>query len=50
VAPAAVLSCIYLMLQLPGVTWMRFVIWLAAGMVIYALYGYRKSRLRRERA
>ena len=49
VAPAAVASCFYLMLQLPGVTWVRFVIWLAAGLVIYAAYGYHKSRLRKER-
>jgi APA family basic amino acid/polyamine antiporter len=45
VAPAAVLSCGYLMLQLPGITWIRFVLWLAAGLVIYVLYGYRKSKL-----
>jgi basic amino acid/polyamine antiporter, APA family len=49
VAPAAVLSCFYLMIQLPGITWVRFAVWLAAGIVIYALYGYRKSRLRNER-
>ncbi|MGH7500921.1 MAG: amino acid permease [Longimicrobiales bacterium] len=46
VAPAAVISCLFLMLQLPRITWMRFGLWLAAGLVIYALYGYRKSRLR----
>jgi APA family basic amino acid/polyamine antiporter len=46
VAPAAILSCGYLMIQLPGVTWTRFVLWLVLGIVIYALYGYRKSRLR----
>jgi APA family basic amino acid/polyamine antiporter len=50
VAPAAVLSCFYLMLQLPGITWLRFVIWLVAGMVIYALYGYRRSRLAKDHA
>jgi APA family basic amino acid/polyamine antiporter len=44
-APAAVLSCGYLMLQLPAVTWIRFVVWLGIGLVIYGLYGARKSRL-----
>ena len=45
VALGAVVSCTYLMLQLPGITWIRFGIWLAAGLVIYFLYGYHKSRL-----
>ncbi|MET0397943.1 MAG: amino acid permease [Longimicrobiaceae bacterium] len=46
VAPAAILSCGYLMAELPRVTWERFIIWLAIGLVMYFLYGYRKSRLR----
>jgi APA family basic amino acid/polyamine antiporter len=33
------------MLQLPAVTWIRFVVWLGIGLVIYGLYGARKSRL-----
>jgi APA family basic amino acid/polyamine antiporter len=37
---------VYLMKDLPFSTWVRFVIWLAAGMIIYWLYGYRHSRLR----
>ena len=45
----AIISCLYLMLQLPWVTWVRFGLWLAAGMVIYFLYGIRHSRLARER-
>jgi basic amino acid/polyamine antiporter, APA family len=38
---------IYLMTDLPLSTWIRFVIWLAIGMLIYAFYGYRNSRVRR---
>jgi APA family basic amino acid/polyamine antiporter len=40
------LLCIYLMTKLEGVTWLRFGIWLVAGLAIYAVYGYRHSRLR----
>jgi basic amino acid/polyamine antiporter, APA family len=39
--------CIYLMTELPGVTWARFGVWLAAGLLIYALYGRSHSRLQR---
>jgi APA family basic amino acid/polyamine antiporter len=38
---------VYLMSDLPLATWIRFAIWLAVGLLIYALYGYRHSRLRR---
>jgi APA family basic amino acid/polyamine antiporter len=47
VAPAAVVSCGFLMFQLPWITWERFLIWLVVGLVIYLLYGYRRSRLGR---
>jgi APA family basic amino acid/polyamine antiporter len=40
-------ACFYLMLQLPALTWIRFAIWLAIGLVFYFAYGYRKSALRR---
>jgi APA family basic amino acid/polyamine antiporter len=46
VALAGILSCVYLMDGLPGVTWIRFGIWLAAGLVIYILFGSKKSKLR----
>jgi APA family basic amino acid/polyamine antiporter len=38
--------CLYLMSRLPATTWVRFAIWLALGLLIYAVYGYRNSRLR----
>jgi APA family basic amino acid/polyamine antiporter len=38
--------CIYLMTRLPGTTWWRFFAWLAVGVAIYVVYGYRHSRLR----
>ena len=44
----AVVSCVYLMLQLPWVTWVRFVVWLALGLVVYFAYGYHHSRLRQQ--
>jgi APA family basic amino acid/polyamine antiporter len=35
------------MTKLPAETWARFGIWLALGAVIYVVFGYRNSRLRR---
>jgi len=43
----SIVCCIGLMLPLPKVTWIRFVSWLAIGLVIYFAYGIRKSRLAR---
>jgi APA family basic amino acid/polyamine antiporter len=40
------LACLYLMLNLSIETWLRFLAWLAIGLVFYAVYGYRHSRLR----
>lgn len=39
------LASFYLMLNLPGATWLRFAVWMVIGVVIYALYGRRRSRL-----
>jgi basic amino acid/polyamine antiporter, APA family len=47
VAPLGVFACIFIMVGLPHQAWQRFGIWLVIGSVIYALYGYRNSRLRR---
>ncbi|MCA1658025.1 MAG: amino acid permease, partial [Verrucomicrobiaceae bacterium] len=42
-----VIFCAALMLSLPLETWGRFFIWLGIGLLIYFLYGVRKSRLAR---
>jgi len=38
----------YLMIDLPPETWIRFVVWLAIGVAIYAVYGFRRSRVGQE--
>jgi basic amino acid/polyamine antiporter, APA family len=37
---------LYLMSRLDAPTWERFLLWLAIGLVLYFVYGYRKSRLK----
>jgi APA family basic amino acid/polyamine antiporter len=39
-------ACVYVMRGLPAVTWKWFGVWLLIGLVIYFVYGFRKSRLR----
>ena len=41
----AMLTSFYLMLNLPAETWLRFVIWMAIGIVVYFAYSARHSRL-----
>jgi len=43
------LSCLLLMLSLPGENWLRLLIWFVIGAAIYLLYGRRHSLLARER-
>src|ERR1700674_5210742 len=45
VAPAGALATVFLMLGLPGDTWLRLVLWLIVGLVIYFAYGRRHSRV-----
>ncbi|MDT3395499.1 amino acid permease [Streptomyces sp. B1866] len=46
VLPAAsVAASLWLMLNLPAQTWLRFAAWMAAGLVVYGLYGRTHSRM-----
>ena len=40
-------SCLYLMAQESHTNWLRFLVWLAIGLVVYFSYGYRNSKLRK---
>jgi APA family basic amino acid/polyamine antiporter len=46
----SVLACLYLMANLSVETWLRFLVWLVIGLIVYAAYGYRHSRLNRRTA
>lgn len=39
------LSCFYLMAQESHTNWLRFLVWLVLGLIIYFTYGYRNSKL-----
>ncbi|WP_067565504.1 amino acid permease [Nocardia acidivorans] len=46
----AALSCLWLMLNLSIETWLRFVIWMAVGVVVYFAYSRKHSILRKQTA
>jgi basic amino acid/polyamine antiporter, APA family len=46
IGPAAILACLWLMLNLTVLTWLRFFAWMVLGVFVYFLYGRRHSRLR----
>ncbi|KUP97383.1 amino acid permease [Thermobifida cellulosilytica] len=41
----AALACLWLMLNLTALTWIRFAVWMALGVTVYFCYGMRRSRL-----
>ncbi|WP_128374808.1 amino acid permease [Streptomyces cavernae] len=46
----SVLASLWLMLNLPTETWLRFAGWMVVGFFVYFLYGRQHSRLQREKA
>ena len=44
VAPAGIVTSVFLMLSLPLDTWLRFGIWLVIGLLLYGFYGTRHAR------
>lgn len=40
-----VLFCSYLLIEIPAISWIWFLCWMALGLAIYFLYGYRNSKL-----
>ena len=39
----SVLACLWLMINLTAMTWMRFLVWMALGVVVYFAYGRSHS-------
>lgn len=40
-----VLSCLYLLIEIPAISWLWFFAWMLIGLFIYFLYGYKNSTL-----
>lgn len=40
-----IVTCVWLMMASPVMTWIRFFVWLAVGLVIYFVYGMKRSVL-----
>lgn len=45
-----IISCLFLMYSLPMITWVRFIAWMAVGIGIYFVYGYKNSLVNRNQS
>jgi APA family basic amino acid/polyamine antiporter len=45
----SVLACLYLMMNLTIATWLRFVVWMVLGLIVYLGYGHRHARVAENR-
>ena len=43
---AGALCCLYLMIEIPAISWLWFFVWMGLGLIIYFLYGRNKSKLK----
>lgn len=43
-----VLTCAYLMVEIPASSWEWFLVWMALGLAIYFMYGFKNSNLQKE--
>lgn len=50
IAPLSAITSLLLMASLPLDTWLRLIVWMAIGLVIYFLYGRNHSKLQKELA
>ena len=41
---ASICACVWLMVNLTALTWVRFAVWMVVGTAIYLGYGYRHSK------
>jgi len=39
------MCCLYLMIEIPPISWLWFFIWMGIGLIFYAFYGSKKSKL-----
>lgn len=42
---AGIVVCLYLMYSLPGESWLRLLVWMGLGILLYFIYGKRNSKL-----
>ncbi len=43
----SVLACLWLMINLTAITWVRFLVWMVIGVVVYFFYGRKHSMVQR---
>ena len=43
----SVLACLWLMINLTAITWVRFLVWMAIGVIVYFVYGKQHSMVGR---